>query len=55
VNISYKFFDSKTNDWSDTWEGPRANNLPGIIQLTLWLKSDKGRVSSYTTAVRLNP
>lgn len=55
VNISYKFFDSKTNDWSDTWEGPKANNLPGIIQLTLWLKSDKGRVSSYTTAVRLNP
>lgn len=55
VHISYKFFDSKMNEWSDTWEGPQANNLPGIIQLTLWLKSDKGRVSSYTTAVRLNP
>jgi prepilin-type N-terminal cleavage/methylation domain-containing protein len=55
VNISYKFFDKRTSDWSDTWEGPKAANLPDIIQLTLWLKSDKGRVTSYTTAVKLTP
>jgi prepilin-type N-terminal cleavage/methylation domain-containing protein len=55
VNVSYKFFDKRANDWSDTWSGPKASNLPDIIQFTLWLKSDKGRVTSYTSAVRLNP
>ena len=55
VNLNYKFFDKSTGDWSDTWEVPKANKLPDIIQLTLQLKSDKGRLSSYTTAVRLNP
>jgi prepilin-type N-terminal cleavage/methylation domain-containing protein len=55
VNISYKFFDKRSNDWSDTWEGTKASSLPDIIQFTLWLKSDKGRVTSYTTAVKLTP
>lgn len=55
VNISYKFFDKQTNDWIDSWEGPKANKLPDIIQFTITLKSDKGRLSSYTTAVRLTP
>lgn len=55
VNITYKFFDKSTAEWSDTWEGPKAAKLPEIIQLSLQLKSDKGRVSSYTTAVRLIP
>jgi type II secretory pathway component PulJ len=55
VNISYKFFDKQANEWSDAWEGAKASKLPDIIQFTLLLKSDKGRVTSYTTAVRLNP
>jgi prepilin-type N-terminal cleavage/methylation domain-containing protein len=55
VNMELKFFDKKTAEWSDEWNGQRAANLPDIIQFTLWLKSDKGRVSSYTSAVKLSP
>ncbi len=55
VNVSYKFFDKRTGEWSNTWSGTTAATLPDIIQFTLWLKSDKGRVTSYTSAVRLNP
>jgi len=55
VNMEFKFFDKKTGEWSNEWTGATAANLPEIIQFTLWLKSDKGRVSSYTSAVKLNP
>ncbi len=55
VAINYKFFDKKANEWSDTWEGAKASRLPDIIQFTLSLKSDKGRIRSYTTAVGLTP
>ena len=55
VNVSYQFFDKRTGDWSNSWSGSTAATLPDIIQFTLWLKSDKGRVTSYTSAVRLNP
>jgi prepilin-type N-terminal cleavage/methylation domain-containing protein len=55
VTISYKFFDKTSNEWSDTWEGTKASKLPNIIQFTMMLKSDKGRVTSYTTAVNLTP
>ena len=55
VNMELKFFDKRTAEWSNEWNGQRAANLPDIIQFTLWLKSDKGRVSSYTSAVKLSP
>lgn len=55
VNMEFKFFDKKAGEWSNEWTGQKAANLPDIIQFTLWLKSDKGRVSSYTSAVKLNP
>jgi prepilin-type N-terminal cleavage/methylation domain-containing protein len=53
VNLEFKFFDKRAGDWSSEWTGQKAANLPDILQFTLWLKSDKGRVASYTTAVKL--
>jgi prepilin-type N-terminal cleavage/methylation domain-containing protein len=53
VNLEFKFFDKRSGDWSSEWTGQKAANLPDILQFTLLLKSDKGRVASYTTAVKL--
>lgn len=55
VNMEFKFFDKRTGDWSQDWSGQSAANLPDILQFTVLLKSDKGRVGSYTTAVKLTP
>ena len=55
VNLEFKFFEKRSGEWSTEWTGQKAANLPDIVQFTLWLKSDKGRVSSYTSAVKLTP
>ena len=53
VNLEYKFFDKKTREWSSDWTGPKSSNLPDIIQFSLTLKSPKGDIDTYTTAVAL--
>lgn len=53
VNLEFKFFDKNSAEWTNEWSGQRAANLPDIIQFTLSLKSDKGRISTYTSAVSL--
>ncbi|MEY4667508.1 MAG: hypothetical protein RL518_207 [Pseudomonadota bacterium] len=54
VDLRFMFFDKKAAEWTEQWSGARASNLPDIIQFTVRLKSDKGRVTSYTSAVRLS-
>jgi type II secretion system protein J len=53
VNLEYKFFDKKTREWSADWTGPKSSNLPDIVQFSLTLKSPKGDIDTYTTAVAL--
>lgn len=55
VNMEFKFFEKRSGEWSNEWTGQKAANLPDIVQFTVWLKSDKGRISSYTSAVKLTP
>lgn len=55
TNLEFKFFDKRSGDWSSDWTGQKSANLPDILQFTVWLKSSKGRVASYTTAVKLTP
>jgi prepilin-type N-terminal cleavage/methylation domain-containing protein len=54
VNLEYKFFDRRTKEWYPVWTGPQAAALPGIIQFSITLKSPKGSLDTYTTAVALN-
>ena len=53
VSLEYKFYDKKTRQWSDDWSGPKSSPLPDIVQFSLTLKSPKGDIDTYTTAVTL--
>jgi len=53
VSIQFRFFDSKANQWIDTWSTENANRLPGIIEFTVALRSPRGSVQSYTSAVHV--
>lgn len=54
VNLEFKFYDQANSQWLPDWTGQQAANLPDIVQFTLSLKSGKGRVTTYTSAVKLN-
>lgn len=54
VNLEYKFFDKRTKEWLPAWTGPQSATLPGIIQFSITLKSPKGALDTYTTAVALD-
>jgi type II secretion system protein J len=53
VNLEYQFYDKKLREWSNDWSGPKSSALPDIVQFSLTLKSPKGDVDTYTTAVTL--
>lgn len=53
VGLEYKFYDKKTRQWLDDWSGPKSSALPDIVQFSLTLKSPKGDIDTYTTAVTL--
>ena len=55
VNLEIKFYDKASNEWLSEWNSQKGANLPTIVQFTLWLKSDRGRITSYTSAVKLTP
>lgn len=54
VNMEFKFYDQANSQWLPDWTGQQAANLPDVVQFTLSLKSAKGRVTTYTSAVKLN-
>jgi hypothetical protein len=54
VDLQFKYFDKTNNIWADEWGGARsAQKLPDIIQFTISLKSARGHVETYTSAVAL--
>jgi prepilin-type N-terminal cleavage/methylation domain-containing protein len=53
VNLQFKYFDKENNLWADEWNGARSRKLPDIIQFTISLKSERGHVETYTSAVAL--
>lgn len=52
VNLEFKYYD-KASGWENNWTGGRANNLPEIIQFSITLKSPRGALATYTSAVKL--
>lgn len=52
VNLEFKYYD-KAGGWENGWSGGRANNLPEIIQFSITLKSPRGALATYTSAVKL--
>lgn len=53
ISLQFRFFDGKAREWGDTWTGQQAIRLPEIIQFTVALRSPRGTVQSYTTAVHV--
>jgi len=51
--LSFRFFDSKTNEWTQDWSGQNATRLPKIIEFTITLRSPAGKETSYTSAVHI--
>jgi prepilin-type N-terminal cleavage/methylation domain-containing protein len=54
VDLRFRFYDGKTNQWSESWTGQQSTKLPEIIQFTISLKSPAGTVQSYTTSVHIS-
>lgn len=51
--LSFRFFDSRTNEWTPEWAGPNATRLPKIIEFTITLRSPAGKETSLTSAVHI--
>jgi prepilin-type N-terminal cleavage/methylation domain-containing protein len=54
IGLQFRYYDNNTRSWSETWEGAnRARQLPDIIEFTVALRTPKGLVQTYTSAVRV--
>jgi len=53
VSLSFRFFDSRTNEWTDAWTSAQAPRLPKIIEFTVALRNPSGKVTTYVSAVHL--
>jgi Tfp pilus assembly protein FimT len=53
VSLSFKYYDKKTKEWTDTWNENKSVRLPTIIQFTVTLKTPAGDIESYTSSVAL--
>lgn len=51
--LSFRFFDSRTNEWTEEWVGQNATRLPKIIEFTITLRSPAGKETSYTSAAHI--
>lgn len=52
-SLSFRFFDSTANEWTDAWTAAQAPRLPKIIEFTVTLETPRGRTNTYTSAVHL--
>jgi hypothetical protein len=50
VSLRFRFFDAKTNEWTDAWTAAQGNRLPKIIEFTVALRTPSGKVNTYTSA-----
>lgn len=53
VSLRFRFFDARTNEWTDAWTAAQGNRLPKIIEFTVALRSPSGKVNTYTSASHL--
>jgi type II secretory pathway pseudopilin PulG len=53
VQLKFRYFDGVQDSWRDTWGDPTTEGLPALIKLTITLKSAQGKVTSYTTTVKV--
>lgn len=55
VSLQFKYYDKKAQSWESSWTAQRSSTLPDAIQVSVTLRSDRGNVQTYTTAVKLTP
>jgi hypothetical protein len=53
-SLRFRYFDGQDKQWVETWDGPRVNRLPTIVEYTVTLKGGDGLIQSYTGAVKIN-
>lgn len=54
VGLQFRYYNKRTRSWTAEWDGPiTARQLPDIIEFTVALRSPKGFVQTYTSAVRV--
>jgi hypothetical protein len=53
VSLRFRFFDARTNEWTDAWTAAQGNRLPKVIEFTVAIRSPAGKVNTYTSAVHL--
>lgn len=54
TNIEFKFYDQRSKQWLENWDNENARRLPAIIQYTASLKTPRGKVQAYTSAIKLH-
>jgi prepilin-type N-terminal cleavage/methylation domain-containing protein len=53
LSLEFQYFDSRTNEWVQTWDDARAARLPSMVQFSVKLLTPNGEVENYTSAVPL--
>lgn len=51
LSLQFQYYDGRTKEWTDSWDGERISRLPKIIQFTVSLKSPAGKIQTYTSSV----
>lgn len=52
-SLSFRYFDSETGEWVDTWGDGNRIHLPSLVQLSMELVSPSGKRAHYATTVPL--
>jgi prepilin-type N-terminal cleavage/methylation domain-containing protein len=53
VQLKFRYFDGVQDTWRDTWGDQNSKGLPALVKLTVALKSNQGKVTSYSTTVKV--
>lgn len=53
IGLDFRYYDSVQAEWHESWGGETTNKLPSMVEFTLRLRSERGKIDSYTTTVAL--
>jgi len=53
VSLDFAYYDQEKEQWSSEWGDGRKRRLPSMVQFSIVLRSPRGRLERYTSAVPL--
>ena len=53
VSFQLRYYDDDEDAWFSNWGEEERVGLPALVKFSLALKSPKGKIDRYTTAIKL--